>query len=88
MLIPSTLIHEFLRERSADRQRENLAKELLKNGDLIGTSIQRQFRNGPGMKRYWQFSKDFVDFPIDETGRPPMIKDTIFGPEVSSHGAL
>ena len=88
VLIPSTLIHEFLREQGAERWQEKLAKELLKNGDLIGTYIQKRFRNGPGTKRYWQFSKDFVDFPIDETGRPPMIKEIIFEPEVSSHGAL
>ena len=88
VLIPSTLIREFLREQGADRQRENLAKELLKKGVLIGPSIQKRFRHVSGMKRYWQFSKDFVDFNIDETGRPPVMKDFIFKTEATSHGAI
>ena len=86
VLIPSTLIRDFLREQNADRLRENLAKELLKKGCLLGPSIQKRFRHVASKKRYWQFSKDFVDFLIDETGRPTEIKEIIFTREVVSHG--
>jgi len=84
--VPSVWITAFLEKYGAETQKDTLSKELKKRGHTIGASKRLRLKNIPGGRRYcWQFSGDFVHFPVGEGILPRTLVSRLEDPSEVSH---